>query len=64
MVEGILQTEAADFGGSDAEGTGTAWVGVCLLVILGGVKDLVSIQNFPCPRVRLNRSPDPTGEFC
>lgn len=52
LVGGILQTEAADFGGSNAEGTGTAWVGVCLLVIQGGGRDLVSIQSclhFPCP---------------
>lgn len=47
-----MQTEAADFGGSNAEGTGAAWVGVCLRVIQGGGRDLVSIQgclDFPCP---------------
>lgn len=45
MVGGILHTEAADFGGSNAEGTGTVLVGVYLLVIQGGGKDLVFIQS-------------------
>lgn len=40
-------------------------MGVCLLVIQGGGKDLVSLQNclsFSCPSVRLNRDPAPAGE--
>lgn len=43
--EAFLHTEAADFGGSNAEGTGTVLVGVCLLVIQGGGRDLVFIQS-------------------
>lgn len=67
LVGGILQTEAADFGGSKAEGTATAWVGVGLPVIQGGGRDHSSIQNclhFPCPRVRPNLRLDSTEEFC